>query len=33
MIEVTAADNRGVCYNFGGDCCNFGGVCFNWCGD
>ena len=23
MIEVTAADDRGVCYNFGGDCYNF----------
>ena len=25
VIEVTAADDRGVYYNLGGDCCNFGG--------
>ena len=30
MIEVTADDNRGVCYNYGGDCCNFGGGCCNF---
>ena len=23
MIEVTAADDRGVCYNYGGDCYKF----------
>ena len=32
MIEVTAADDRGVCYNFGGDCCNFSGGCCNFDG-
>ena len=31
MIEVTAADDRGVCYNFGGDCYNFGSGCCNFC--